>query len=312
MKAHEPYQMFSGNCLKLAGCLLALSMIVTETGAGTTDAELEALEQQIEQQEKEQAEAKKRAAEEAKRKTEEEQLRMKEEAAKQKAEAEAKQKAEEDQLRAEKEQKQQLEEEIRRKIEEEQRLAIEEAKRKEEEANRLAEEEKAELAEHQRQQLMEESRLERQKRSARKQDNFGYVDDPAAQDLLQLDHKQKQINVFANIDKWQSSGVLIKKGNTYRITATGQWSLGGLCNPTGPDGVGIYSVTCWDLGGQTVAGFTHSALIGKIGKQNPAFFVGTEYQFTSEEEGVLYFMSNDAPGFFFDNSGSFVVTISAE
>jgi len=263
------------------------------------DEELKALEQQIEQQETEQAEAKKRAEAEAQRRADEK----------------ARQQAEEESRKAEME-KQRIaaEEQARYRAEEaeKQRRAEEERKLKEDEEKRLAEEEKARLAEQQRQRLIEESRPERQRRSANKTDNFGYIDDPAAQDLLQLEQKQLQINVSANIDKWQSSGVLIKKGNIYRITATGKWSMGGLCNPTGPDGEGIYSVTCWDLGGQTVAGFTHSALIGKIGKQDPAFFVGKEYQFVPEDEGVLYFMANDAPAFFFDNSGSFIVTISAE
>lgn len=267
-----------------------------------TDEELKALEQQIEQQE-----AKQKAAVEAE--AEAEGKKRADAEAKRKAEEEAKRKAEEERLRAEEESKRKLEEDIRRNAEEEQRLAAEQAKRKEEERKQ---QEAATIAAEKKQRMIEESRRERQKRSAKKQDSFGYVDDLVAQDLTQLDQKQKQINISAKIEKWQSSGVLIKKGNTYKISATGQWSMGGLCNPTGPDGEGIYGIACWDLGNQTVAGFTHSALIGKIGTQNPAFFTGREYKFTADEEGVLYFMANDAPGFFFDNTGSFAVTISAE
>ena len=260
-----------------------------------TDEELKALEQQIEQQEAQQKAA---AEAEAKKRDEAERMRLEEEA----------KKAALDKQRA-------AEEEVRRMTEEMEKqrlLADEERKRKEDDAKRLAEEEKAAMAEQQKQRRMEESRGERQKRSARTQDSLGYVDDLVAQDLMQLEQKQKQINVSAKIDKWQSSGVLIKKGDTYKITASGQWHLGGLCNSTGPDGEGLYSVACWDLGGQTVAGYSHSALIGKIGTRNPAFFVGKEYQFTSEEEGVLYFMANDVPAFFFDNTGSLAITISGE
>ena len=287
----------------LFACVIVPWLIVVSSKAlaqAPTDEELKALEQQIEQQEAQQkaaakadAEAKKRAEAEARRKAEEETNR----------------KAEEERSRAEDVSKRKLEEDIRRKAEEEQRFATEQAKRKEED---LKQQETARIADKKKQQMIEESHMERQKRSARTRDSFGYLDDLVAQDLMQLDQKQKQINISAKIDKWQSSGVLIKKGNTYKITATGQWSMGGLCNPTGPDGEGIYGIACWDLGNQTVGGFTHSALIGKIGTQNPAFFTGREYQFTSDEEGVLYFMSNDAPGFFFDNSGTFAVTISVE
>ena len=265
-----------------------------------TDEELKTLEQQIEQQEAEQAAAKRRATEEIKRKAEEE----------------TKRKAEAERLRTGEETKRQLEEENRRKVEDEQRLAAEEERHKEEERKLADEQRKHEqgalLAEQEKRRLLEESRMERQKRSAKTQDSFGYVDDLVAQDVMQLEQKQKLINISAKIDKWQNSGVLIKKGNTYKITATGQWSMGGLCNPTGPDGEGIYGIACWDLGNQTVAGYTHSALIGKIGTQKPAFFTGREYQFTSDEEGVLYFMANDALGFFFDNTGSFSVTIGVE
>jgi len=260
-----------------------------------TDEELKALEQQIEQQEAQQKAA---AEAEAKKRDEAERRRLEEEA----------KKAALDKQRA-------AEEEVRRMTEEMEKqrlLADEERKRKEDDAKRLAEEEKVAMAEQQKQRRMEESRGERQKRSARTQDSLGYVDDLVAQDLMQLEQKQKQINVSAKIDKWQSSGVLIKKGDTYKITASGQWHLGGLCNSTGPDGEGLYSVACWDLGGQTVAGYSHSALIGKIGTRNPAFFIGKEYQFTSEEEGVLYFMANDVPAFFFDNTGSLAITISGE
>ena len=260
-------------------------------------------------EEKIKQEAAARLAEQERQKQQEEQKRLEEQtrfAEERKKLEEEKQKFEEDMKKQEEarlaEQERQKQMDEQKQLEEQKQLAEETKKQ----------EETAQLVEQEKQQMIEQSRVERQKRSAKRLDSFGYVDDLVAQDLLQLGEKQKQISVVANIDKWQNSGVLIKKGNTYKITATGQWSLGGLCNPTGPDGEGIYSATCWDLGGQTVAGYTHSSLIGKIGSGNTAFYVGREYRFTSEEEGVLYFMSNDAPAFFFDNSGSFSVNISVE
>ena len=41
--------------------------------------------------------------------------------------------------------------------------------------------------------------------------------------------------IGAGVEAWQSSGVRIEIGATYRISAQGRWQIGGLCNPTGPD-----------------------------------------------------------------------------
>ena len=148
------------------------------------------------------------------------------------------------------------------------------------------------------------------KESAIPTNQFDYIDDVAAKDLLQVTDRKLSVRVSAQVNKWQSTGVLIKPGYTYKVTATGQWKLAPVCNPTGPDGEGIYNALCWNIGGQTVKGYTHSALIGTIGHGNKPFFVGKEYEFISDEEGVLYFLSNDLPGFFHDNTGFLSVTVS--
>ena len=151
---------------------------------------------------------------------------------------------------------------------------------------------------------------DKQQGSTQSAGKFGYIDDIDAKDLLQVSDKKLSVRVSAQVNKWQSSGVLIKPGYTYKVTATGQWKLAPVCNSTGPDGEGIYTALCWNIGGQTVDGYTHSALIGTIGHENKPFFVGKEYEFISDIEGVLYFLSNDLPGFFYDNTGFLSVTVS--
>ena len=112
------------------------------------------------------------------------------------------------------------------------------------------------------------------------------------------------VDVMANKYAWQSSGVLVQEGDTYLITASGQWQVAGVCAPTGPDGVGAYTLTCWDLGGQTVPGRSHSGLIGKVGRDGQPFFVGSNYRLKASSTDILYFMANDAPAWFADNTGS--------
>jgi len=130
---------------------ISFSLLVIHTGhvIAVTDAELEALEQQIEQQE---VDKKRKAEAEARRKAE----------AKRKAEEEAKRKPEEERKRKAEEEKRLLELEKQRQEEEQKRLTeekiIEEEKRKAEKA-RLAELEQKLQEEEARQRAEEEKRL---------------------------------------------------------------------------------------------------------------------------------------------------------
>jgi len=289
--------------LSLIVCLILTIGYVNHIEA-VTDAELEALEKQIEQQEAEEikqaeVEKKKKAEAEAKRKVEQkrkaaaEAKRIAEEEAKRKAEAEAEAKA--------------------KKKDEEKRLAEEGTKRQEEE--RLTEEKKRQedadqLKQAEIERKIEKSRSEFSRRSAVSQDQLGYVDNVSAQDLTQSSNKQISTTVSSKIDKWQNVGVEIKRGYTYRISASGQWDIGLFCDTTGPSGDGVYTMFCVDIGDQIVAKRSHSALIGKIGQQSLAFYIGSGFTFTANKEGALYMMCND--GYFSDNSGMLNVTISLE
>jgi hypothetical protein len=104
--------------------------------------------------------------------------------------------------------------------------------------------------------------------------------------------EEEQVQVLAAGD-WRSSGVKVRKGEKYRITAKGRWQISGLCNWCGADGGGIYHAFCWNLGGQIVPGFTHGALIAKIGKEGLPFGVGDLFLLKSNIDGILHFRIND-------------------
>ena len=211
---------------------------------------------------------------------------------------------------------QQVKEEAQRLAELERQAAMQlEAER---ETQRQAEqEEKARKAEQQKAQLLALKRQQQEKqiaeerarfdaRRAQKIDPYPISDYPKPKPL----RSKTTIKVAANDKKWTSSGIELSRGQRYRITAAGNWKLGAACNPTDASGDGLYTLACWDLGGQTVAGYSHGALIGKIGKASLAFYVGPDFSFTAPVSGPLYLMSNEAAAYFNDNSGNLDVTIS--
>jgi len=121
---------------------------------------------------------------------------------------------------------------------------------------------------------------------------------------LNLGDVSPPAEVRSNLDQWQSTGVRLERGATYLVYAEGSWQLAPTCPRTGPDGSGLYSVVCWDVGGRTVEGVTHAALIGRIGHDGPPFAVQSSKELTADRGGYLYLMVNDHPAWFGDNSGS--------
>jgi len=83
-------------------------------------------------------------------------------------------------------------------------------------------------------------------------------------------NKEQKIKVLFN-GTWKNSGVEIKKGETYLISATGKWRHNPNCNFTGPDGFGMYATFCRDIPPwnqyRILEGFPQSALIAKIETQ---------------------------------------------
>lgn len=191
---------------------------------------------------------------------------------------------------------------------------------------RALEAEKAALALQREQALAEQQRQQREAaissriqasekdfvaRRAAAPDAFEYDSNDNPRPLETFPASTVRLQAYANASRWQGTGLAIERGRSYRIKASGTWKMGSLCNPTDATGKGMYALLCQNLGGQTVAGYDHGALIGKIGRGSLAFYIGPEFSFTAGDEGELFLMGNDAAPYIVDNSGSLLVTISA-
>ena len=93
--------------------------------------------------------------------------------------------------------------------------------------------------------------------------------------------------VSAAASDWENSGLVVRKGSKYKISASGRWSLGPICGFTGPDGVGNSAI----CGGEYIAG-SGSLLVGMIGEQGDPFAIGRGIELTAPEEGPLFFKVN--------------------
>jgi hypothetical protein len=130
-----------------------------------------------------------------------------------------------------------------------------------------------------------------------------YSDRIQAVDLAQSLSREASVKVLAIGQEWRNSGVVVKKGNRYKIDAKGRWRVGGLCGWTGPDGTGCYSPLCWDGPFfRLINGWSHCTLLGRIGASGNIFAVGDEYELIAEQDGILYYHINDT-GSEGDNEG---------
>ena len=104
---------------------------------------------------------------------------------------------------------------------------------------------------------------------------------------------------------WTNSGLVVRKGQRLRISATGRVSLGGgrFSTPAGlagsPDGEKL------------MRNEATGALIAVIGDDNDDFLlIGTRRDFVSQRDGVLFLGLNE--GNLADNTGTYDVVIEAE
>lgn len=104
---------------------------------------------------------------------------------------------------------------------------------------------------------------------------------------------------------WTNSGLVVRKGQRLRITATGRVSLGG----------GRFSTPSGTLGSADSEKLMRSeatgALIAVIGDDNDDFLlIGTRRDFVAQRDGVLFLGVNE--GNLTDNTGSYDIVIEAE
>jgi len=127
-----------------------------------------------------------------------------------------------------------------------------------------------------------------------------YTDSVQARDITQTTDAEATTRVLANAGEWRNSGVIVRHGLRYRVTATGRWSAGIVgCNWTGPDGVGA---GFWCASGSYVSRGSGSLLIAKVGEEGTPFAVGDVVEFMADRDGILFFSINDV--LLADNDGA--------
>jgi sRNA-binding regulator protein Hfq len=114
------------------------------------------------------------------------------------------------------------------------------------------------------------------------------------------------VDVFGKRD-WTSTGLIVKRGDRVRITATGTVTIDTVTARTsGPEGVA-------DLvdGKKLMGDHPTAALIGVIGADNDDFiFIGRQAEFTATRDGLLFLSVNE--GSLADNTGSFKAVIEVQ
>ena len=102
------------------------------------------------------------------------------------------------------------------------------------------------------------------------------------------------------------------RGTNTEFKPRGGGFVGGFYGWTGPDGVGCYNALAWDNNIKIVQGYSHSALVAKIGEQGQPFAVLNSYELTPASDGILFFRINDGLGWCGDNDGYMTVKVSLE
>ncbi|HSB11284.1 MAG TPA: hypothetical protein VLM38_17490 [Blastocatellia bacterium] len=115
--------------------------------------------------------------------------------------------------------------------------------------------------------------------------------------------KTMNVDVAAKKD-WTSSGLIVKRGDHIRITASGSITLDPVGGRTcGPEGVGDLADPKKLMPDQPTG-----ALIGVISSDNDDFiFIGRSAEFTATRDGLLFLSVNE--GQLSDNLGSFKATV---
>src|SRR5262249_43685729 len=118
-----------------------------------------------------------------------------------------------------------------------------------------------------------------------------------------------QVNVHVRADNttngWTNTGLVVRRGQRLRLTATSRVNLGGNRMST-PDGLPNVPDRDKLMRTQPTGG-----LIAVIGDDNDDFiFIGKSHDFVAQRDGVLFLGVNE--GNLSDNSGTFDVVIEAE
>jgi hypothetical protein len=101
--------------------------------------------------------------------------------------------------------------------------------------------------------------------------------------------------------QWQSTGVELNVGDRFRLRASGQWQYSPIVGLNGPRG-GRPAVP-----GYPLPGVVGGALLGRIGENGSAFYVGAGTRGVADSRGLFYLRIND--DLLGDNAGTLDVDI---
>ena len=81
-------------------------------------------------------------------------------------------------------------------------------------------------------------------------------------------------------NEWTSAGVRLRKGIKYRVSASGEWHMGGFCARSGPSGLGSNTPLCFSfIPPFILPQHQIGTLIGKIGQDGRPFAIGESLEF---------------------------------
>jgi uncharacterized caspase-like protein len=137
-----------------------------------------------------------------------------------------------------------------------------------------------------------------------------FVESSAPRDLTGSPGEAVTAEVLAR-NEWTSSGVAVRKGVKYRVSASGEWHMGGFCGRSGPSGMGSNTPLCFSfIPPFILPQHQIGTLLGRIGQDGRPFPVGELLEFEADRDGTLYLRHNDPKGLTLDNSGQVMAKVA--
>jgi hypothetical protein len=111
-------------------------------------------------------------------------------------------------------------------------------------------------------------------------------------------------------EHWNTTGITLRKGEVYSVTASGEWhDAGKVCDAGGwvSDSALIRDLEHF----RRVRDANWFALIGAFDKdRRTEFVIGASTQFTADRDGELTCFANDAPFMYWNNKGSVEIRVT--
>ena len=123
--------------------------------------------------------------------------------------------------------------------------------------------------------------------------------------------ESQNFRVLAAVEEWRDAGVDVVSGQEYQVSAAGRWRTYPTCNLTDADGLDLYNAGCFKVAWfpTLVQGWSHSALVAKVGEHGQPFGIGKAKQWRAGSSGRLFFRVNDTLNGNWDNEGYMDVSL---